>query len=381
MDIPSIVSQAPVPAYGEICVYGVADSCVRDYITRTVDKSLGFNVVFADDKCDCIALVARRLNIVNLGTDARVTLLDHDVYYAVIMFIRQLEDIENSTRGDVVIDLRKSPEDLCCKSAECVVKREVALDAPKKRNFCSRLKEEIVHLLDTEDDIESDIPATSDYILCKKQSDECSVQYDYAVAPAPCECPAPAEDEIEAEELEAQRLKDIENLRAAILAYTAKYHANPQDTIKELIKGKIVINPDGFSRVVVNGNTQIVLADYDETVINMGARERTLYIFFLKHPEGIKQADVCDYENELLQIYSLVKPGASDETASRTIGNLCDPFSDALYQSLSKIKRAVKHAIQDEEISRRYYVDGERGDLYRIAVKPELITLPAALTN
>lgn len=352
MDIPSVFSLASLPAYGEISVYGVMNADDRNYVADIVARLLGFNVVFSDESCECVAFVARRLNIVNLGSNASVTVLADDIA-GVFQLVNHLRDIEDPSHGDSYIDEREYYK-------ICLCERVPVSPSPKRS-----------------------VPGNSAVSeLCDAQ---CSVS-DWGFEETKCEhiCFArdtPTDEDIDAEQIEAQRQADIEKLRNAILAYAAKYHADPQETIAELIKGKIVINPNGFSRIVVNGNTQIVLADYDETIINMGARERTLYIFFLKHLEGVRQVDIGDYKDELLQIYSLVKPGASDENAMRTIYNLCDPFSSALAQSLSKIKSAVMHAILDKTISRQYYIDGERGGEYRIAVKPELVTLPAALTN
>ena len=166
-----------------------------------------------------------------------------------------------------------------------------------------------------------------------------------------------------------------------ILDYVTKYHADPTPALQEFIKGKIVLNPTALSRIVVNGDARIVLSDYNETEIKMGARERLLYILFLKHPEGMRQSDVADYRRELVEIYGIVKPGASDNVVQVTIDNLCDPFSDALRQSISKIKNAVTYVIRDSSKAADYYIKGERGGVYRIGLSREMVKLPSAFTD
>jgi len=371
MDIPQIVSQASLPAYGEICVYGVSDEHTRDHIVNVVSRKLNFNVIFSNEHCDCVAYVARRLNIVNLGNDARIILLCDGDSFSIYTFIRNLQDIEEPTTGDMILDKREP------KRSPVMDRVKFSISKREKRSEAREYREIEDGISSSEAFFEEASHYLEDDMVMHCKLSEFDAPMDEMCIP----CEVPTEDEIEDEKLERQRQKDIEDLRNAILAYTAKYHLDPSTILKELIKGKIVLNPDGFSRVVVNGNTEIVLADYDETKVSMGARERTIYIFFLKHLEGIRQVDICDYKDELLDIYSVVKPGASDATAQRTIGNICEPFGSALAQSLSKIKKAVKHTIQDEKTARQYYIDGERGGIYRISVKPELVTLPAALAN
>lgn len=179
--------------------------------------------------------------------------------------------------------------------------------------------------------------------------------------------------------LEERRQQDLAKLQAIILNYITTYHEDPSALIAQHLKGKYILKPgeDNLSRLVVNGDLQIVLPDWNEKVLPMHALARTLYILFLRHPEGIVLKDIGDYRQELLEIYNIVKPGRDEALAVRAIDSLTAPFSDTLSQNLSRIKRAVKTAILDDDTARHYYIDGRRGQPYRIDLPQHLVTLPA----
>ena len=77
----------------------------------------------------------------------------------------------------------------------------------------------------------------------------------------------------------------------------------------------------------------------------------------------------------------MVKPGASDERAKRTVRNLCDPLCDSLNQTISRINRCVKNVITDPELVKRYTVTGKKGEPYSIALDPQYLELPRAVTG
>ena len=108
---------------------------------------------------------------------------------------------------------------------------------------------------------------------------------------------------------------------------------------------------------------------------------RTLYIFFLLHPEGVALRFIPDYVVELTRIYSYVKPGADDDLARRSIESLIDPFSESLQQKLSMSRRAIREQIPIPEIAKHYMITGTPGGIYRINIDTRLVDLPKFLIN
>jgi hypothetical protein len=136
--------------------------------------------------------------------------------------------------------------------------------------------------------------------------------------------------------------------------------------------------------ILVNGDMKIVLPDYDEMEIEMPALCRTLYILFLKRRlqgGGIVLKNMDEYHDEIINIYSMVKPGANDNRVAQSVDNLCSPFSDSLNQMISKINRRIKNVITDKELAKMYIITGKKGEAYSIGLSPDYLELPRAITS
>lgn len=197
----------------------------------------------------------------------------------------------------------------------------------------------------------------------------------------------PAIDVIQEEEkrevalLERERRDALQAIRQQIVTYIALYHQDPTELMEELLRGKVIVGHPG--RLLVNGDLKVVLPEFDEMEVKMPAMCRTLYILFLKRRKqggGIVLRDIDEYRDEIMDIYGMVKPGASDDRVEQTVNNLCDPMGDSLNQMISRINRCIKSVISDKEHAKQYTIRGNRGGAYAIALDPELIELPRAIT-
>ena len=189
------------------------------------------------------------------------------------------------------------------------------------------------------------------------------------------------EEKREVERLEHERAMALERIKRAIVSYIAQYHDDPRDLMDELLRGKVVVGKPG--RVLVNGDLRIVLPEYDEMEILMPAMCRTLYILFMKQRktghDGIILRDIGEYRDEIIDIYGMVKPGASERRVLQSVDNLCDPLGDSLNQMISRINRCVRNVIADKELAKQYIIAGTKGGVYRIAINPDCLELPRAV--
>ena len=53
----------------------------------------------------------------------------------------------------------------------------------------------------------------------------------------------------------------------------------------------------------VDGTRQFIVPGYNDQIIKLEPQWKTIYYFFLIHPEGIGNKDVVNYRNELYSIY------------------------------------------------------------------------------
>jgi hypothetical protein len=189
------------------------------------------------------------------------------------------------------------------------------------------------------------------------------------------------DDRRELAAIERERKQALERIRHEIVNYIAQYHDDPKDLMAELLRGKIVVGSPGH--LLVNGDMKIVLPEYDEMEIKMPALCRTLYILFMKHrvmgQGGFELKNIDLYRDEIVDIYSLVKPGADEERVRRTVDNLCDPFSNALNETISRANGFIKKCIVDKNLQKQYLISGVRGEEYSIGLDPGMMTVPRAI--
>lgn len=350
--------------FGEIEVVGKVANEVVDYIESRLGKPFGFTINRSETHSDISFVIARRFNVGNVAHDGRIMMqipsdvIDHRM---VDEFIEKFMDVTSPERGDAVI----SPFIDFCK-----------LGAGRYQSLPTRVQDEL-----------------DDEFSCQLCEASC--------LPEPGEAPRkgllnrllgftrerdnePAElDEreadavIERQKIDRKRTAELEEIKRAVIRYVTTYHADPTMLINELVKGKIVMNPNGLSRLTINGETRVFLPDYDEAEVRMTAMERSLYILFLLHPDGLRQSEVCDHKQELVSIYSIVKPGASEKNIKRYVENVCNVGSDALRQNLSRIKKAFKELLPNDDLARNYYINGERNGIYKIELPRDKVLIPA----
>lgn len=182
-----------------------------------------------------------------------------------------------------------------------------------------------------------------------------------------------ASDDASAEMEEFKR--DIEKLRAQIMGLIVKYHEDPTPWLAVQLRGKYVLSADGLSKLVVNGNLDVVLPDYDECIVKMDSSCKALYLLFLRHPEGIVLKQMADYRDELRQILDIVKDHSECKRDS-VVDNMCDPTKNVLNQKISKIKSAFRAKLPVGKVYAPYVVKGRQGGVYGIELDRTLVAMP-----
>lgn len=191
-----------------------------------------------------------------------------------------------------------------------------------------------------------------------------------------------AEEVKESNRIESEYERDVRDLRTRIIAFIAKYHQDPRQVMTTMLEGKVLLGQEP-GRLLVNGDMKIVLPDYDEMEIKMSAMCRTLYILFMKRRVqengGFELRNIDQFRDEIVDIYCLVKPGANEERVCRSVDNLCDPYSNALNETISKVNGFIKKCIPDRSLQQQYLITGVRGGEYAIGLSPEMMSLPRAV--
>jgi hypothetical protein len=104
---------------------------------------------------------------------------------------------------------------------------------------------------------------------------------------------------------------------------------------------------------------------------------KTLYIFYLNHPEGVSLKNLGDHREELYRLYGEVS-GKSKKVVTAKIDNLSISHRNLFSQNKNIINTKIKMTI-GEPLSSFYLIDGAPRDPFRINLPQELIHLPEEL--
>ena len=335
-----------------------------------------------------LLLIARRFNVGNIGQYATVSLTLSRMnrsggwFEAIHRFADALMGVDDVGEGDIVIDesdyghryidqssvfgsVREEDVPMLSAAPQDHTRVEASPETRAKKGLVKRLKKKLESFLPEESIAEKSLAGSS---KVKKTHPEAKCLED--------------EERRELATIERERRQALERIKQEIVNYIARYQDDPKELMGELLRGKVVVGQPG--RLLVNGDLKIVLPDYDEMQIAMPAMCRTLYILFLrqrKSGHGIVLKNIDELRGDIIDIYTLVKPGASEERVRQTVDNVCDPYGEALNQTISRINRCIKNVITDREIASNYIVAGKKGEPYSIGLSPEYIDLPRAITG
>lgn len=143
-----------------------------------------------------------------------------------------------------------------------------------------------------------------------------------------------------------------------------------EDSLAELLRPERPI-----SRLYITADYRIFLPEFENKEVPLGPLPRTVFVLFLRHPEGIVLKQIGDYFTELLSIYRVVvgEKKYKEKKALESLQRICDPLSNSLNEKISRIHEALR-SILDETIALHYFICGKKSE-------PKQILLPQGLVN
>lgn len=112
-------------------------------------------------------------------------------------------------------------------------------------------------------------------------------------------------------------------------------------------------------RLRITRQFKILLVDYDKEV-KMGPLPKTVFLFYLRHREGVMFSHLQDHIEELKYIYGHVSVNDDPKKMEESIANLTNPFNNSICEKCAAIKKAFLLQINDH-IARHYYITGTQG--------------------
>ena len=129
-----------------------------------------------------------------------------------------------------------------------------------------------------------------------------------------------------------------------------------------------------LSRLRISRQHRLFLDDFNGVEVKMNALDKTVYLFYLQHPEGVSFKQLADYKLELLNIYTSVSGREDMEAMRSSIDTLTDPFDNSINEKVSKIKKAFLNVVSDR-IAQHYYIRGEAGTAKSITLDRSLVVI------
>jgi hypothetical protein len=138
---------------------------------------------------------------------------------------------------------------------------------------------------------------------------------------------------------------------------------------KKMLESKVVLSP-----ILIDKHYKILLPDFGNIEVKMHALPKTVYILFLRYPQGIRFKELYQHKAELLEIYNKVTNKYEKEEIEKAITDLVDMTNPSINQKCARIREAFRN-LMDENIARYYYIDGTNGEPKKISLPENLIDI------
>lgn len=121
-------------------------------------------------------------------------------------------------------------------------------------------------------------------------------------------------------------------------------------------------------RAYVDSAGMLVLPDAGNVKIKLTPMERTLYILFLRYPEGINAEELWRYWDELCDIYGSQTVYDDLDLIEDAVEGICDEEKVTWYTNVSRIKRKITDKL-GKRAAEQYIIRRYSGNIYKISAK------------
>ena len=124
--------------------------------------------------------------------------------------------------------------------------------------------------------------------------------------------------------------------------------------VNEFMIKKLILTPPKLSRLHITADYRIMLTDYDKE-IKMTPLPKTVFFFFLRHPEGVIFKHLVDYKDELLEIYKNLTVSEDEQRIKDSIDSITDSTKNSINEKCSRIREAFIKEIC-EDLAENYFI-------------------------
>ena len=141
---------------------------------------------------------------------------------------------------------------------------------------------------------------------------------------------------------------------------------------KRLSELEILEGTDEGERILVTKDYRILLPDRFDTEIRMRPLVKTVFLLFLRHPEGIRFGELPDYRDELLDLYKGVTRRPSGPELERSVDRLVSPRDNSIHEKAANLAATLARYFRPEQLP-AYTLTGKAGTPKRIRLDRALV--------
>ena len=141
---------------------------------------------------------------------------------------------------------------------------------------------------------------------------------------------------------------------------------------KRLSELEILEGTDEGERILVTKDYRILLPDRFDTEIRMRPLVKTVFLLFLRHPEGIRFGELPDYRDELLDLYKGVTRRPSGPELERSVDRLVSPRDNSIHEKAANLAATLARYFRPEQLP-AYTLTGKAGTPKRIRLDRTLV--------
>ena len=155
---------------------------------------------------------------------------------------------------------------------------------------------------------------------------------------------------------------------------------------KEYIETDILANTlydrkcETISPIHFDSKFNIKLPLYPQITIKLNPLPKSLYILFLKHPEGILLKEINTHAEELKRIYCTISGRKNPTVINRMFKSLTNPIENNLHKNLTIIRKCFMEKL-NSETARNYIPACGRKEAHSIPLDESMIVMPEISTT
>jgi len=166
-------------------------------------------------------------------------------------------------------------------------------------------------------------------------------------------------------------LMDRRNVDRAVIRQVLSIIEGIRDQM--LFKSRWKLDPKPLKLQVKGESKRIIFPELGSLEVKFTPLEKTLFLFYLNHPEGIKLVELNDFKPELKRIYAGLYNGSDPAMVEVSIDSLSNPWkTNSASEKLSRIKSKFISAL-GTDLAQFYYPKGENAEPRKIEVARDLV--------